>query len=319
MNFARVMAAELSPPASMPFNYKNAQTRFDSFSRLGALLMSDEKRNLAHHGMYYDGATKTYRCAYCPAAMGKCCARAIKYHKFSAACPRSAELLRVNRALRRFSFSVFKAARVRYEKRRDELADNGFHFDATRLKVKCSGCGMIIEQLCKDDNVRAVHQLYSPRCVFVYGDSACASRLDQTHNLCEDEKPFACATRQTPSAPVLSDEDVEQSTRNLTSTMQSLQIVDRAESLYPKLNCKKTEQVVEGVNSNDEVNESSKTPTVSVVASPEDRMCKICFERERQICFAPCGHLSTCERCAQRCVRCCMCRKPVKDKIRVFI
>ncbi|ACO53512.1 IAP-2 [Euproctis pseudoconspersa nucleopolyhedrovirus] len=54
-------------------------------------------------------------------------------------------------------------------------------------------------------------------------------------------------------------------------------------------------------------------------ANQDSCLCKICFERERQICFLPCGHVSACEKCAKRCSKCCMCRKLVKTKIKVYL
>ncbi|QWO71606.1 IAP2 [Orgyia pseudotsugata single capsid nuclopolyhedrovirus] len=379
MNYAGVLAQDLPPP----FNYKSLQTRVESLHCVDAL-MSDEKRSLANHGVYYDAKKNMYRCAYCSTSMRKYSTRELKYHKFSARCPRSTELLRTNRALRKFSFTSFKVARNRYENRRDELADDGFFFDAQHSNLRCSDCGMVIECLNKEDGVHMVHKLYSPLCAFVKAKSIAIHQQEKSHaplpspmamtfntNRCVASKKnkivrFADdnvngSGEHIPSAPILIDDDDNNDNKNnyynifeplrgrlaqnfdvpanvnavkncstseqsLAADMQSLRITDAAHKMYPALD-KMTNDVV-SVDANYNDNNNNGCDDAVVKEKPrqeqharilEDRMCKICFEHEKQICFLPCGHVSTCEQCARRCAKCCMCRKPVKTMIKVFI
>jgi len=49
----------------------------------------------------------------------------------------------------------------------------------------------------------------------------------------------------------------------------------------------------------------------------EDTACKICFTRECNVAYYPCGHM-LCEFCARKCGNCPICRKPVQDLVRLF-
>ncbi|XP_052238222.1 E3 ubiquitin-protein ligase XIAP-like isoform X1 [Dreissena polymorpha] len=50
----------------------------------------------------------------------------------------------------------------------------------------------------------------------------------------------------------------------------------------------------------------------------EQRVCKICMDKDVCITFMPCRHLATCEDCAGTLHTCPICRKPVEDRVRVY-
>jgi hypothetical protein len=43
--------------------------------------------------------------------------------------------------------------------------------------------------------------------------------------------------------------------------------------------------------------------------------CKICFDKERSVCFMPCRHLYTCKECSRRCKKCCICNAKIDKYI----
>ncbi|ABL76006.1 inhibitor of apoptosis-2 [Maruca vitrata nucleopolyhedrovirus] len=43
--------------------------------------------------------------------------------------------------------------------------------------------------------------------------------------------------------------------------------------------------------------------------------CKICFDREKSVCFMPCRHLAVCAECSRRCKRCCVCNAKIMQRI----
>ncbi|QEI03480.1 IAP-3 [Spodoptera cosmioides nucleopolyhedrovirus] len=60
---------------------------------------------------------------------------------------------------------------------------------------------------------------------------------------------------------------------------------------------------------------SSTTSSSSLSSSSsndekDETLCKICFERERNTCFIPCGHVVACEKCAFIIKKCPICRNP---------
>ena len=51
----------------------------------------------------------------------------------------------------------------------------------------------------------------------------------------------------------------------------------------------------------------------------EERTCKVCLKEEVNICFDPCGHLSTCTKCSSALNECPICRGKINKKIQVFV
>lgn len=47
-------------------------------------------------------------------------------------------------------------------------------------------------------------------------------------------------------------------------------------------------------------------------------ICKICMDREACVVFLPCGHMISCETCSPALLRCGVCRKLVKQKVKAF-
>ena len=56
-------------------------------------------------------------------------------------------------------------------------------------------------------------------------------------------------------------------------------------------------------------------PEVEVVSGKE---CLICTTSEREILFQPCLHFCTCFECSRNLTKCCICRKIVTHKLRIF-
>ena len=51
----------------------------------------------------------------------------------------------------------------------------------------------------------------------------------------------------------------------------------------------------------------------------EERMCKVCMDREVSIVFIPCGHLVVCKDCAPSLRKCPICRGTIKGTVRTFL
>ena len=51
----------------------------------------------------------------------------------------------------------------------------------------------------------------------------------------------------------------------------------------------------------------------------EERLCRICYDREANIVFVPCGHLATCGKCASAFRDCPVCRAPIKHAVKTFM
>jgi len=61
--------------------------------------------------------------------------------------------------------------------------------------------------------------------------------------------------------------------------------------------------------------------TESVSNPSENNTCVVCFSKERNCCFVPCGHLCTCYDCAKSITdnKCPICRAVIKEKVKTFV
>uniref|UniRef100_A0A8C3MAR8 RING-type E3 ubiquitin transferase n=1 Tax=Geospiza parvula TaxID=87175 RepID=A0A8C3MAR8_GEOPR len=51
----------------------------------------------------------------------------------------------------------------------------------------------------------------------------------------------------------------------------------------------------------------------------EERMCKVCMDRDVSVVFVPCGHLVACEECALNLRLCPICRAAIRGTVRAFM
>ncbi|NXK71482.1 BIR7B protein, partial [Amazona guildingii] len=51
----------------------------------------------------------------------------------------------------------------------------------------------------------------------------------------------------------------------------------------------------------------------------EERMCKVCLDKDASVVFVPCGHLVACRECALNLRSCPICRADIQDRLRTFM
>ncbi|QEI03539.1 IAP-2 [Spodoptera cosmioides nucleopolyhedrovirus] len=265
-----------------PGFYQDIRDRLETFEN--SCLTREYINDLVAVGIYRD-ALCNYKCAYCPLYLKKLDARRLKYHAFST-CPMATERLFKNEALRKQSFLKFKTSRVYYRDNHQVLAKNGFYYYGKKFEIRCSSCKFVIVKLKADDeDVRLIHAHYSPNCHF-----------------------------NAPSAPNLDDIDDDDD----TSVMENNQYAH----IYPDLEVEVENNNLLHKNDNDDIPIFSDDKVTNITSAnniDDDIMCKICFERERDTCFLPCRHVSTCSECAKRCKVCCICREKIKNKLEIYL
>lgn len=73
----------------------------------------------------------------------------------------------------------------------------------------------------------------------------------------------------------------------------------------------------------DESSETSLQKDISaeeqVRCLQEEKLCKICMDRNIAIVFVPCGHLVTCKQCAEAVDKCPMCYTVIMFKQKIFM
>ncbi|XP_077289036.1 baculoviral IAP repeat-containing protein 7-B-like [Arctopsyche grandis] len=67
---------------------------------------------------------------------------------------------------------------------------------------------------------------------------------------------------------------------------------------------------------------SEKSPKVEMANEPNDNanffLCKVCYEENDITCCVPCGHVVACLSCAKNLVECPICRRRIKECVKLF-
>ena len=50
----------------------------------------------------------------------------------------------------------------------------------------------------------------------------------------------------------------------------------------------------------------------------EQKMCKVCMDKDANIVFLPCGHLVSCVECAHALRKCAVCRAIIQGTVRTY-
>ncbi|AIU41298.1 iap-2 [Sucra jujuba nucleopolyhedrovirus] len=308
MDYSKIILSNLSPPGY----FKIFANRLNTMKYV-TNLMNEDKRKLARDGFYFEA--NEFKCAYCCVSMNKYNIKTLKYHLYSN-CTCSLQQLREKEALRKSSFKQFGLARKRYNNvMASELSKNGFFYCGTSKEVQCCECKLAVLRLNKSDTFQKVHNEYSPTCSFnTINDT---TKLVNDHAIKHESFDHVIEQSPPPSAPP------QNLLHSNSSGKNGLNNNDYALTapLYPtlpRLNFESHQSFFNATNAN--VVESEKRSINEDVKNTNDnKICQICLDNDRQICFLPCGHVSTCEICAKKCKKCCICRETIKNKIKVYL
>ncbi|QEI03605.1 IAP-2 [Rachiplusia nu nucleopolyhedrovirus] len=282
MDISKIFRAELMPP-QMYHDYDN---RLDSFQE--TLLTNSYKKDLAKSGIYYEPGNGVFKCAFCNLYMLKLNMRTLKYHTYSI-CPMATSALKSNKTMRTESFKKFKTARKVYGERANELSVNGFYYYGKKTEIRCASCLLTIVKLNKADAIESIHSKYSPDCTIHSPPSAPpVSELDNSNDDIEPDL-FKIDKPVSRLYPSLSEPDSDDNENNDSDNID---------------NCESSSEMTQECKNKDD---------------DDAKLCKICFEREKNTCFLPCKHISTCMICAKKCKICCICRVKVKERLEVYL
>uniref|UniRef100_A0A8B9FDQ1 RING-type E3 ubiquitin transferase n=1 Tax=Amazona collaria TaxID=241587 RepID=A0A8B9FDQ1_9PSIT len=67
------------------------------------------------------------------------------------------------------------------------------------------------------------------------------------------------------------------------------------------------------------VEESQLSTEEQLRSLQEEKMCKVCLDKDASVVFVPCGHLVACRECALNLRSCPICRADIQDRLRTFM
>jgi hypothetical protein len=63
---------------------------------------------------------------------------------------------------------------------------------------------------------------------------------------------------------------------------------------------------------------SNSNMNKSLTNGERTELCKLCYEGECDAAFIPCGHVTACVKCAEKCEQCPVCRQPYLDIMKLY-
>lgn len=178
---------------------------------------------------------------------------------------------------------------------KEQLTNAGFYYTEKNDSVQCFHCGGVLRRWTASCDPWEEHRRWFPLCQYLANISSLCIFAD----LMEKNKIDLNVTdlkkgdedRITATLPVSSSSDKKTKKRK-----QQTRTDDDDDDAAEK-------------NGSDEEMENDHL----------DRKCKICLEREIEICFFPCSHVVTCMVCAPQLNACPICRKPFSSSVRIYM
>ncbi|ANF29719.1 iap2 [Catopsilia pomona nucleopolyhedrovirus] len=257
------------------------------------MLDNDTKLDLAKTGLFCHN--NLIKCIGCYTTMDKIDVKLVKRHTYSDNCISSTNLLMLNETMRKRSFVSFKSARRQFKSQLiiDMLARRGFYTFGKPSHLRCSGCRIIIKYTTIDDAQKQHKQ--NCRFIHVFDDHL------TTINICNDiNKPFNAVNNNSDNDNDIDDRQILTSDLPPPETNGKIVVANNI-------------AVVAAA-----VSEPS-APCLSELLTHDQQTaaveCKICFDREKSVCFMPCRHLAVCVECSRRCKKCCVCNAKILQRI----
>ncbi|XP_077191939.1 baculoviral IAP repeat-containing protein 7 isoform X4 [Paroedura picta] len=174
------------------------------------------------------------------------------------------------------------------------LARAGFFYTGDGDYVRCFHCDGALRNWERGDDPWMEHARWFPRCKFLLQSRG---------------RDFVRSVQESSlNTPVASEEASNQAERDPSSSEEPTR---REPDLTRVRREAEPKQPSEG--------ESASNVEDQLRRLREERMCKVCMDKDVSIVLIPCGHLVVCAECAPNLRRCPICRATIRDTMRAFM
>ncbi|XP_045196412.2 baculoviral IAP repeat-containing protein 7-B-like [Mercenaria mercenaria] len=203
----------------------------------------------------------------------------------------------------------------------DELVEAGFFYTGHDDCVRCFHCGILIRNWEPEDDPWSEHRQWSPTCPFLKSKPESTESFEMTPvikrvlNMGYDKELVKAVVQRNKRSGGAEITDLNELVDAVEKLRLQQETVSRAHGITKETGASGTSQITE--NSFPTAGASSIEDEYKLMK--DQRLCKICMEREVEITFTPCGHLVACEQCAQPLKRCPICRKLIRSCVKTYL
>ncbi|XP_055981691.1 E3 ubiquitin-protein ligase XIAP [Sorex fumeus] len=220
-----------------------------------------------------------------------------------------------------------------YSVNKEQLARAGFYALGEGDKVQCFHCGGGLTDWKPSEDPWEQHAKWYPGCKYLLEEKGqeYINNIHLTHSL---EESLARTAENIPSLTKRTDDTVFHNPMVQEAIRMGFHFNDIKKIMEKKIqtsgnNYKSLEILVADLVSAQKENvqeESSQTSLQKDISTEEqlrllqeEKLCKICMDRNISIAFIPCGHLVTCKQCAEAVDKCPMCYTVITFKQKIFM
>ncbi|XP_047930719.2 baculoviral IAP repeat-containing protein 7 isoform X3 [Anser cygnoides] len=190
--------------------------------------------------------------------------------------------------------STFRNWPQRNEMHPEQLARAGFFYTGQGDVVRCFYCNGSMRNWAFGDDPWREHAKWHPRCEFLLRSRG-REFVNSVQESFASTRPPGYSRDQTEQDSSASQDAVERDAETSRSRGE-MQSVQQKESEEPPLS---TEEQLRRLQ--------------------EERICKVCMDRDVSVVFVPCGHLVACGECALNLRLCPICRAVIRESVRTFM
>ncbi|AAQ21613.1 iap-3 [Cryptophlebia leucotreta granulovirus] len=230
------------------------------------------------------------------------------------------------------------------------LAKNGFYYLGRSDEVRCAFCKVEIMRWKEDDDPETEHRKWSPQCSLFRGNGVDIPPQKEEEKLTGPAHDGYISHRSRldsfktwPFSMTQKADDMAQAGFFYTGKGDrvicyycdgKLSMWERDEDPWEEharwygscafLKLVKGEEFIQKIHSercmlkDESLPPSPQTQKLEDAENDNDLLCKICFDKERNVCFVPCHHVVACVWCALVFKKCPACQQDIKDVIRLY-
>ncbi|XP_028591253.2 baculoviral IAP repeat-containing protein 7 [Podarcis muralis] len=175
----------------------------------------------------------------------------------------------------------------------ESLARAGFFYTGQGDFVRCFYCDGALRNWERGDDPWMEHAVWFPRCKF----------LQQSRG-----SDFINSVQEAHINPILPEDNLHWPEQHPTSSQEPAQRQADSQRVRREAETGRPNEPESPVSTEEELRRLR-----------EERMCKVCMDKDVSIVLVPCGHLVVCTECAPNLRRCPICRGVIHDSMKAFL
>ncbi|XP_062934844.1 E3 ubiquitin-protein ligase XIAP-like [Cynocephalus volans] len=245
--------------------------------------------------------------------------------------PNSTNLPR-NPAMADYEARIITFGTWQYSVNKEQLAKAGFYALSEGDKVKCFHCGGGLTDWKPREDPWEQHAKWYPGCKYLLEEKG-QEYVNNIHLTHSHEETIVATAEKTPSLieriDTIFKNPMVQEAIQMGFNFRDIKKIMEEKIQLSGSNYKSLEVLVADLvsaqkdSAEDESSQTSLQKEINIEEQlrclQEEKLCKICMERSIAVVFIPCGHLVTCERCAEAIEKCPMCYTVITFKQKIFM